>query len=744
MFGRSKAKKLEERWFVDELSLNIGQATHRYKFELEQVRDAINERGEVKIPDDWPDHDVFRFIRARKGDWHATVEMLESHLKWRQKVGVPELTSSWLEPPFRAICHQGYAGICKEGRPVYVDHLGAYDVDAVMKLSRTEFDVEQMLAVQQEHTRRLKYLATSLHTGNPVYQNTVILDVRGKGLRIAFSKFVRDQIKLIGKIGGQNYPEACERIIVVGAPSGFETAWNILRKFVDPRTAEKVILKKRVEDAYEFVDKSQLPKWMGGDIPDEHVLDDNHPMHLWNDPAFLAKVEEVGVKAMWESLHCDLYSQNGSVLPDDADPEVLAAKAKAAEQRAGAVPVRGRGCRERGAEDDAGGPGGRAEEDRANRPSGILADEKALEAARVRGFWGSRRKEKQKGGANAAAGEKAGLQNAGSAAPVVDNADRETEDPDSPQRVPPYPMRRLVRDLSGATARTDRSSQETFEDVDEDEFSDASERSDDSGGVLEDEEQREEWLYSDRADSRDFSGAEHSDSTHLHDAYPVSVDSRGNKSTFRGAGSTTCCEDSLFDGEITNRTVNSQTSSTRSHAATPAALLSPKGSGDNMSCVIEETTIDMDEMGLQEGGGGGRGWTGRGSLLSRLWCLSSGGELSKTCCKPKVVGAGDGAVERGWSSSSSAEDRRGAVDRASTGTTKTIFEDEKNENNADLHAAQSSPYIKAQSSRAEPPPPGGPAKVIPAAVGKTQGLSAGSRTAGPGVIQDHPGIARNT
>mmetsp|Transcript_3298 Transcript_3298/g.7758 ORF Transcript_3298/g.7758 Transcript_3298/m.7758 type:complete len:745 (-) Transcript_3298:454-2688(-) len=744
MFGRSKAKKLEERWFVDELSLNIGQATHRYKFELEQVRDAINERGEVKIPDDWPDHDVFRFIRARKGDWHATVEMLESHLKWRQKVGVPELTSSWLEPPFRAICHQGYAGICKEGRPVYVDHLGAYDVDAVMKLSRTEFDVEQMLAVQQEHTRRLKYLATSLHTGNPVYQNTVILDVRGKGLRIAFSKFVRDQIKLIGKIGGQNYPEACERIIVVGAPSGFETAWNILRKFVDPRTAEKVILKKRVEDAYEFVDKSQLPKWMGGDIPDEHVLDDNHPMHLWNDPAFLAKVEEVGVKAMWESLHCDLYSQNGSVLPDDADPEVLARRRRRPSNARGrfrfAAAVAGSAARKTTQAVLVGVPKKTVRIAQAGY-SQTKRHSKRLVSG-VSGVVGGKKNRRAR--ANAAAGEKAGLQNAGSAAPVVDNADRETEDPDSPQRVPPYPMRRLVRDLSGATARTDRSSQETFEDVDEDEFSDASERSDDSGGVLEDEEQREEWLYSDRADSRDFSGAEHSDSTHLHDAYPVSVDSRGNKSTFRGAGSTTCCEDSLFDGEITNRTVNSQTSSTRSHAATPAALLSPKGSGDNMSCVIEETTIDMDEMGLQEGGGGGRGWTGRGSLLSRLWCLSSGGELSKTCCKPKVVGAGDGAVERGWSSSSSAEDRRGAVDRASTGTTKTIFEDEKNENNADLHAAQSSPYIKAQSSRAEPPPPGGPAKVIPAAVGKTQGLSAGSRTAGPGVIQDHPGIARNT
>ena len=53
---------------------------------------------------------------------------------------------------------------------------------------------------------------------------------------------------------GENFPESAGKIYIIGAPYGFETAWNIIKKLLDPRTASKIEIRGRVQDILEFID----------------------------------------------------------------------------------------------------------------------------------------------------------------------------------------------------------------------------------------------------------------------------------------------------------------------------------------------------------------------------------------------------------------------------------------------------------------------------------------------------------
>ncbi|KAE8152336.1 CRAL/TRIO domain-containing protein [Aspergillus avenaceus] len=66
------------------------------------------------------------------------------------------------------------------------------------------------------------------------------------------------------------YPETIEKIFVCNVPSYFSTIWNILKKWLDPVTAKKVVVLKQAE-AYttleKYIDKENIPERFGGGFP---------------------------------------------------------------------------------------------------------------------------------------------------------------------------------------------------------------------------------------------------------------------------------------------------------------------------------------------------------------------------------------------------------------------------------------------------------------------------------------------
>ncbi|CAD7964726.1 unnamed protein product [Amoebophrya sp. A25] len=229
---------------------------------------------------------------------------------------------------------QGWGGVDKEGRPIYVERIGKAVPAKVAELFDQE-KLEILVGLQSEHTRHLKYLAVSRKTGQPIFGNTSVVDLRGVSISLARHPIVRKLIKLMSRVCSENFPESADKIIIVGAPWGFETAWNILKGLLDPRTAEKVIIKRKHEDIYQYIDKSQLPDFLGGSIGEAQYRDDYHPGHPWASDEFLEEVSRKGTLKVWEEV---LGAASSITTGKDSKDNSSTVNSRTSKQGAGAPP----------------------------------------------------------------------------------------------------------------------------------------------------------------------------------------------------------------------------------------------------------------------------------------------------------------------------------------------------------------------------------------------------------------------
>ncbi|GAU31223.1 hypothetical protein TSUD_210800, partial [Trifolium subterraneum] len=97
----------------------------------------------------------------------------------------------------------GHHGVDKEGRPIYIERLGAVDATKLMQVTTMD--------------RYIKY----------------------HGLK-NFNKQARDLITSLQKIDGDNYPETLNRMFIINAGSGFRMLWSTVKSFLDPKTTAKI------------------------------------------------------------------------------------------------------------------------------------------------------------------------------------------------------------------------------------------------------------------------------------------------------------------------------------------------------------------------------------------------------------------------------------------------------------------------------------------------------------------------
>ncbi|XP_072962221.1 phosphatidylinositol/phosphatidylcholine transfer protein SFH13-like isoform X1 [Typha angustifolia] len=278
---------------------------------IEDVRDEEEERAVYAfqqelisrnlLPDKHNDyHMLLRFLKARKFDIDKAMHMWAEMLQWRKEFGADIILENFkFEELEEVLQHypQGYHGVDKEGRPVYIERLGKVEPSKLMHITTVERYIKYHVQ-EFEKAFRDKFPACSVAAKRHIDSTTTILDVHGVGLK-NFSKTARDLLLNMQKIDGDYYPETLNQMFIVNAGNGFKLLWNTVKGFLDPKTTAKIhVLGTKFQNRLlEAIDSSQLPDFLGGSCScaaEGGCLRSNKGP--WNDPSIMKVAHDAEAK----------------------------------------------------------------------------------------------------------------------------------------------------------------------------------------------------------------------------------------------------------------------------------------------------------------------------------------------------------------------------------------------------------------------------------------------------------------
>lgn len=239
-----------------------------------QVREQLSAIQNEQLSD----LDVWRFVVARKKSVPKSISMITSFIEWYDKplVGADNLTPRNIlelpdpdEPVYRSYFFHSNQGHSKTGCPLYWEKTGVCSVN--FPVVNQSISTERMVirhVRQQEYVFRDRCSRASAFYGRAVTKQICVFDLHNLSYSLhtnAISAF-----RQCLSIDEANYPERLDHLIMFNAPWFFTALWSMLRAFVDPVTAEKIVIVGHdfLPTLRKHIDDSQIPAELGGQRSD--------------------------------------------------------------------------------------------------------------------------------------------------------------------------------------------------------------------------------------------------------------------------------------------------------------------------------------------------------------------------------------------------------------------------------------------------------------------------------------------
>ncbi len=203
---------------------------------------------------DNPDMILLRWLRARKWNVSSAVQLMMDTLKWRHEWGVRKLIEKGESDLIVEECASSktyHMGKDKTGRPITYVHANEH--------IRGQYPIEstEKFVILTNETGR--YLVEP-----PIEQSTLVLDMGNVTLKNLDYQHIKFMINTM-----QNYyPECLGLALVVNAPWGFNTVWNVIRPWLDPVVESKIHFIKNPKELTEYIDPAVIPQRLEGNQMD--------------------------------------------------------------------------------------------------------------------------------------------------------------------------------------------------------------------------------------------------------------------------------------------------------------------------------------------------------------------------------------------------------------------------------------------------------------------------------------------
>jgi hypothetical protein len=257
---------------------------------IAEVRKHLAEEFNRQLSDD----DLVRFIVARKRNIAKATTMAMHFCEWYDKpiAGHEHLSPRTVlfihmpdpnEDIYRQYFPHSNLGHAKNGCPVYWEKSGvcSKNFHTVNKLVPNESMVIRHIR-QQEFVFQDRCQRASQFFNRSISKQIIVFDL--KNLTYTLDTHAISVFRQSLSIDEAYYPERLDHLFMINAPWFFTAIWSMLRPWIDPITAEKIMIigSDYLPTLRKYIDDSQIPAELGGlrenfawTFPDNHSETDD-------------------------------------------------------------------------------------------------------------------------------------------------------------------------------------------------------------------------------------------------------------------------------------------------------------------------------------------------------------------------------------------------------------------------------------------------------------------------------------